>query len=344
MHVLLVKLSSMGDLIQALPALTDAQQQRAGLRFDWAVDEQFAEICSWHPAVDSVLKSAHRRWRSSGHITNSLRELRSYHKKLRSRRYDAVIDAQNNLKSALVTALAKGPTHGPDVHGVREWGAHFAYRYHYAVPRQQLAIDRWRQLFAQIFEYPEPNSPPDFGINGTEFTLRGYQAPAQPFLLFVHNASWTSKSWPVANWYSLSKLAAESNYQVLLPWGTEDERKQAENIAAVSDNAVVLPALNLSSIARLLQLSAGAICMDTGLAHLSAALGNKTLTLYGPTDPALIGATGPASDLLPAQGFSCQPCYRRRCDFPDRPGDDAACLASLTAEQVWRRFELMAQT
>jgi len=159
MNVLIVKLTSMGDLVQALPALTDAHQAIPGIHFDWVVDEAFAEVPGWHPAVRNVIRTAHRRWRKTPGILGG-GELPRFLKTLRATRYDAVIDAQTNLKSALVTALARGPKHGPDRSSVREKPAHWAYHHHYQLEQNQLAIDRWRQLFARVLGYPLPATAP----------------------------------------------------------------------------------------------------------------------------------------------------------------------------------------
>src|SRR5690606_24901558 len=103
----------------------------------------------------------------------------------------------------------------------------------------------------------------------------------------------------------------------------------------------VLPHLNLSQLAGVMQRSAGAVCNDTGLAHIAAALDVPTVTLYGPTDPALIGATGRYSQHMTTQGFACTPCYRRHCDWQGYRGPEAQCLKALEAPTVWQALARM---
>ncbi|HEY7885074.1 MAG TPA: glycosyltransferase family 9 protein, partial [Cellvibrionaceae bacterium] len=220
---------------------------------------------------------------------------------------------------------------------VREYGAHWAYQQQVAVAKDILAVDRWRQLFSAALDYPLPNSAPDFGLNNKAWPDSQHR-PVGPYLVAVTNASWSTKCLPVNTWRQLLALAAESQFKVLLPWGSEPERLQAEAIAEGRENAVVLPRLSLSELAGLLANSHGALCNDTGLAHIAAAVGVPTVTAYGPTDPALIAATGERSAQISASGFACAPCYRRQCHTAGYTGPEAQCLASIEAKLLWDRL------
>lgn len=338
MRVLIVKLTSMGDLVQALPALTDARRAVPDIEFDWAVDEAFAEIPGWHPAVDRTLLTAHRRWRTWRSMRSRKGEKRNFLAALRQTRYDAVIDAQTNLKSAVVTGLARGQKHGPDARSVREWGAHLVYNRRYAIDKNQLAIARWRQLFSQVLAYPLPENEPDFGLSLAAWPSAAIPLPKSPYLVFVQNASWPNKRWQDAHWRQLIASAATAGYAILLPWGSEIERVQAQSMAAQHPNAQVLPRLSLTEQASVLLGSCGAVCADTGLAHVAAALAVPTVTLYGATDPRLIGATGPRSAHLLATAYPCIPCYARRCEVEGYRGEEAQCMKTISAEQVWNRL------
>jgi heptosyltransferase-1 len=337
MRVLIVKLTSMGDLVQALPALSDARQALPGIQFDWVVDEAFAEIPAWHPAVAGVIKTAHRRWRTGLSAAIGQGQLAAFWRQLRAVRYDAVIDAQSNIKSALVTRLARGPKLGLDKHSVREFPAHWAYQQHFPIAKQQLAIDRWRQLFAQALHYPLPNTAPDFSL-ATKAWQPVAVAATRPYLVAVANASWESKYWQDDHWRALIAKADAAGWDVALTSGSEKERARCQQIAEGLGNALVLPRHSLSEMAAILRQSQGAICMDTGLAHVAAALDVPTLTLYGPTDPNLIGATGTNARHLWATEYDCIPCYRRQCAVPGYRGGQAQCLKGLGAESVWQAF------
>jgi len=287
MEVLIVKLTSMGDLVQALPAITDASRARPDVVFDWVVDEAFAEIPSWHPAIQKVITTAHRRWKIRLWQYLKSGELAGFWHDLRARNYDVVLDAQTNLKSAVVTAMARGTKHGPDKQSVREYPAHWVYRHRYEVPAEQLAVDRWRQLFSQVLKYPLPDSTPDFGLDSVCWpTVENL--PNHPFIVAVPNASWPNKYWQDTRWRELINTAGEQGYSVVLTCGSAVEYEKSSAIAAGLSNARALPRISLTEMAAVLKRSSGAICMDTGLAHLAAALAVPTVTLYGPTDPGLI--------------------------------------------------------
>lgn len=340
--VLIVKLSSMGDLVQALPAVSDAARALPGIEFDWVVDESFAEVPQWHPAVNEVVISAHRRWRKNFLKSVRTGELRRFGKNLRSREYDLVIDAQSGLKSALVTWMARGAKCGADKQSVHEYGAHWAYSRHCALTPSQLAVDRLRQLFSCALDYPLPDSTPDFALKSQTWPKID-DLPEQPYLVAVTNASWSNKCWPDSHWKDFLDMAVQGGYKVFLPWGSEAEQNRALSLAAAAGIEVqVLPRLSLTELLGVLQNSAGAVCNDTGLAHMAAALDLPCVTLYGPTDPGLIGATGRYSRHLSVASFPCAPCYRRYCDWPGDEklaaykGPEAQCLKSIGAAQVWQ--------
>ncbi|MGB5147329.1 MAG: lipopolysaccharide heptosyltransferase I [Porticoccaceae bacterium] len=339
-HVLLVKLTSMGDLIQLLPALSDAHAQRPELRFDWVADAAFAEIPSWHPAVDRVIPSAHRHWRRHQADFIFGGSGRAWLRRLRERPYTRIIDAQGSWKSAVIARLARGPSAGLDGNSVREPGAQWLYGTRHFVAREQFAITRWRQLLAAVLDYPVPTSAPDFGLAG-----RAWPEPpiavAAPILTFVANATWPTKHWPDAHWRELIAHAIGSGYQVVLPWGSARERERAETLARAQSGTWVSPRASLGEIAALLSRSAAVVSVDTGLAHLGAALGRPTLTLYGPTDPRLIAATGPRALQLPAAGYPCIPCRRRECRVAGYRGPAARCMQNLTPALVWARLQAL---
>ena len=289
MKVLVVKMSSLGDVIHTLPALGDAAAAVPGIRFDWVVEEAFAEIPGWHPAVDRVIPVAIRRWRKSPFRAFTGPEWRSARAALRERDYDAVIDAQGLLKSAVITRLVRAPRHGMDRHSARERLAALAYDHPVHIPRQMHAVERTRLLFARALAYPLPATPGDYGLRGT---LPPVTADLPPRLLFFHGTARPEKLWPEAHWAALAQSADAAGYKVWLPWGNDLERERAERIAAQGDNMEVLPRLGLLDLAGKLMQARGAVAVDTGLGHLSAALDVPTVSLYGPTSTRLIGAYG----------------------------------------------------
>ncbi|MFB9084946.1 lipopolysaccharide heptosyltransferase RfaC [Erwinia tracheiphila] len=291
MQVLIVKTSSMGDVLHTLPALTDAMQALANIRFDWVVEEDFAQIPSWHPAVDRVIPVAIRRWRKHW-FGSEVREQRFLFKReLQSREYNLVIDAQGLIKSAaLVTRLAKGIKHGQDSRSAREPFASWWYDRRHEINKQQHAVQRTRELFAKSLGYPQPDSQGNYAIAG--HFLGTPPADALHYLVFLHATTRAAKHWPEKHWRKLIELLQSSGLKIKLPWGSEPEHQRALRLAEGFDHAEVLTKLTLEQVAHTLAGSKAVVSVDTGLSHLAAALNRPNITLYGPTDPGLIGGYG----------------------------------------------------
>jgi heptosyltransferase-1 len=328
-RVLLIKLTSLGDLIHALPALSDAQNAGPGIEFDWVIDESFQEVALWHAAVSRVITTNHREWRGAlgsaethGSISKTIEEIRA-------NEYDLVIDGQGNFKTALLSLFSKGPRAGFDSHSVREWIAHLAYQRRFSASKNAHAIERLRRLFASALDYPMPVSPPDFRIRRDRFIKPEVDLPGE-YLVFIHNASWKTKLWPERYWIELIDRAAQAGFRVLLPWGNSQEEARAKRLA-VSPGARVLPRLSLSEIGYVLAAARACVCMDTGLSHLAAALDVPAITLYGSTDSGLIGASGASQVHLKSDRF-CAPCRSKTCRYSS---GDNPCLEQITPDRVF---------
>ncbi|WP_405423084.1 lipopolysaccharide heptosyltransferase RfaC [Pantoea stewartii] len=291
MHVLIVKTSSMGDVLHTLPALTDAMHALPGIRFDWVVEENFAQIPAWHPAVDKVLPVAIRRWRKHWFGSEQREERVRFKRDLQSRHYDVVIDAQGLIKSAaLVTRLAKGVKHGLDSRSAREPFASWWYDKKHEVSKQQHAVERTRELFAKSLGYEKPQTQGDYAIAGhfRNVELQGENA----YLVFLHATTRDNKHWPESHWRELIERLQPTGLRVKLPWGAEHEHQRAIRLAEGFEHVEVLPRLTLEAVAQQLAGAKAVVSVDTGLSHLTAALDRPNITLYGPTDPGLIGGYG----------------------------------------------------
>ncbi|CAI1148328.1 Lipopolysaccharide heptosyltransferase 1 [Serratia entomophila] len=291
MQVLIVKTSSMGDVLHTLPALTDAMQAIPGIRFDWVVEEGFSQIPTWHPAVDRVIPVAIRRWRKNWFGSETRQQRCDFKREVQQRNYDLVIDAQGLIKSAaLVTRIAKGSKHGQDCKSAREPFASWFYNHRHEIDKQQHAVERTRELFAKSLGYSKPESVGDYAI-AARF-LSQPPADAGQYLVFLHATTRDDKHWPEQNWRDLLELTANSGLPVKLPWGAEHERQRALRLAEGFAHVEVLPKLSLQQVAEVLAGAKGVVSVDTGLSHLTAALDKPNVTLFGPTDPGLIGGYG----------------------------------------------------
>lgn len=344
MRVLLIKTSSMGDVIHTLPALTDAQAALPGISFDWVVEENFAEIPLWHPAVAEVIPVAIRRWRKSPLKTLRTGEWQRFRRRLKNRHYDLVIDAQGLLKSALLTVGIKAPVAGLDSESAREPLASRLYDQTINVPWGQHAVERVRQLFAQALGYQVPDSTGQYGLN------RSYLAgeySGEDYVVFLHGTTWVTKHWPELYWKQLAELAVERGMQVKLPWGNDAEKARAERIAAGLPGVQVLPRLPLAGMANILAGARGCVAVDTGLGHLAAALDVPTISLFGPTNPGFTGAYGAVQSHL-ASDFPCAPCMSKKCKYEPTPQDARQfdlrrelplCFTRLSPERVMTQLE-----
>ncbi len=284
-----MKLSSLGDVIHTLPALGDAVAALPGLVFDWVVEEAFAEIPAWHSAVERVIPVAIRRWRKRPLRDFTGPEWRAARKSLREQDYDAVIDAQGLLKSALIARIVPAPRYGMDRASARERLAALAYDHPIGVPRDMHAVERSRLLFARALGYRLPRAIGEYGLDAAVPAAAG-DLPRG--LLFFHGTARAEKQWPETHWIALARLAREAGYRVWLPWGNDEEQQRAQRIAASGSNIEVLPRMKLKQLGGLLQRVEGAVAVDTGLGHLAAALAVPTVSLYGPTRTSLVGAYG----------------------------------------------------
>ncbi|MDQ2993455.1 MAG: lipopolysaccharide heptosyltransferase I [Pseudomonadota bacterium] len=336
MRVLIVKTSSMGDLIHLLPALTDAARAIPDIQFDWVVESAFQEVPRWHERVDHIIPMSWRRWRKAPFSAESRQEWRAFKEQLHARHYDKVIDAQGLLKSALFAWQAKGERWGLNFRSAWEPLASLFYQQRVAVDADQHAVVRMRKLLAGCLGYAYSDSTPDYGILPTAFAPYPGEVPAKT-VMFIHGTTWDSKTWPLTYWQQLRDLATGAGFAVLLPWGNAEEHERAKTIAGDDQRVTVLPKLPLSQIGALLQRVSGAVSVDTGLGHLCAALALPNVSLYGPTDPAMTGALG-ANQVHLAAKFSCAPCLKERCSFTDATTVTPACFATLSPEKVWQQL------
>ncbi|MCK3658102.1 lipopolysaccharide heptosyltransferase 1 [Pasteurellaceae bacterium Pebbles2] len=290
MKICLIKTSSMGDVLHTLPALTDAKLVLPELEVDWVVEENFVEIPRWHSAVNQVIPVAIRRWRKNLFSAQTQNEWKNYRTLLQQNQYDAVIDAQGLIKSALfATRLAQGKKFGYNRKCAREPLAAFFYDHTFFIDYQQHAVERIRQLFAQSLGYALPNTQGDYGISQHFLTTEN---ATKPYVMFIHATTRADKHWLNSEWKNLAKKLTALGLEIRLPWGNSTEKQRAEWIAQDLENVIVLPKSNLTELAQQIAHAKAVISVDTGLAHLTAALDVPNITLYGATDPKLIGTYG----------------------------------------------------
>lgn len=291
MHILLVKTSSLGDVIHNLPVVSDLLRRVPNPIIDWCVEENFAPIPRLHPGVRRVLPVAIRRWRKSLWKRETWREIKAFRQRLRSGAYDVVLDTQGLLKSALIAHDARGPVCGFAPEAAREPLAARFYDETFAIPRTAHAVDRNRWLASAAFDYP-CDLPLDYGIEATP--LQAGWLPPRPYCVLLTATSRDDKLWDEAAWILVGRELAQRGIQAVLPGGSEIELQRAARIAGAIPGAIAAPSLDLRSLAEVIAGARLAIGVDTGLTHLAAALRIPTVALYTATDPGLTGVLGTA--------------------------------------------------
>lgn len=293
-RVLIVKTSSMGDIVHALPMVSDIARAHPGATIDWVVEEGFAAIPRLHPAVARVIPVAVRRWRKRLASPGTWREWRAARAALRGQRYDRIVDCQGLIKSAWLARCARGPVAGPDAASAREPLAACFYGERIGVPRALHAIERNRRIGAAAFGYT-PDGPPRFGLKpaAVDGELRALAAE-RPYAALLTNASRATKLWPDERWAAVEAWLAQRGLRSLLFWGSDEEGVRTCARAAGMRDAEVAPRAPLDAIAAVLAHARVVVGLDTGLSHLAAAVGAPTVGIYCDYDPALVGITGDA--------------------------------------------------
>jgi heptosyltransferase-1 len=303
--ILLVKLSSLGDVLHNLPIVWDLRKRLPNAQIDWIVEEAYVHLLEplktteTFRGIDRIIPVAFRRWRKSLFSIRTWCEFFAMRKQLQATTYGVVLETQGLLKSALVCALAK-KSDSTIVTGLGNATEHSGYeplaRMFYTqsvhVPLKCHAIDRSRWVMCSAFDWPLLNrneDPPLFYpsnfvaqlppllLEGLKKTVRG--APA-PYVLCFHATARAAKRWPNENWVELGKVLSNQGYQLVFPWGSPEEMKVSALIASQIPGAIVPRAFSIEKAYSLVAHAALTIGVDTGLTHLSAVIGKPTVEIY----------------------------------------------------------------
>jgi heptosyltransferase-1 len=330
--VLIVKLTSMGDVVHTLPALTDAVAARPDVTFDWCVESTFAPVVRLHPAVRLIHEAHLRRWKRRVLAARSLAGAARLVHATKREHYDLVIDAQGLTKSAVVGWLSDAPVAGFDRRSARERCASLFYSQRHAVDGTLHSIDRVRLLFGRILGYEPDLSRIDYGIaparGGSDGTA-----------LLLHGTTWSSKRWPLEHWTRLARALLERGLTPLVTHVGAEEAAVAQAIVAGAPGTRPIGRRRLADVATMIAGASVVVGCDTGLAHLAAALGRPTLALFLSTRPDLTGVVGPRAETIEAAG-DCVPCRTRNCRIG--AADTArTCVRDLSPERVLARIDAL---
>ena len=285
LKALLIKTSSLGDVVHNLPVATDIRNRFADARIDWAVEEAYAPLVALHPAVRRIIPVAIRRWRGRPLRVSTWSEIGELRRVFGEERYDVVIDTQGLIKSAVLSRAANGRRHGFDAASAREPLAARFYDVRHHVARHLHAVVRNRLLAAGALGY-RADDPVEYGIRAAA------RAGESRYCVLLHATSRADKLWPTQHWIGLARELEARGLRCALPWGADAERARSEDIAARLERPWVPARMPLSDMAALLAGAAAVIGVDTGLTHLAAALGVPVVALFCGSDPGLTGVYG----------------------------------------------------
>ncbi|WP_073214563.1 lipopolysaccharide heptosyltransferase I [Massilia sp. CF038] len=284
MNILLVRVSSLGDVLHNLPMVADLLRQHPDAHIDWVVEEGYVSLVRLNPNVRRIIPWGLRRWRKSLGKKETRAEIKAFFKTLREQEYDYVFDTQGLLKTGIIMGAARikrggakvGLANGSEGSGYEGISRIFHTRSIALDPRTH-AVARGRLVAAAALGY-SADTAPDFGLPGPDSSNRPAWMPAAPFAVFFHGTARDAKKWAPANWIATGQALAPM--PVLLAWGSPGEKQEAETLAASLPNAQVLPKLSMDEAVSLARNAALAIGVDTGLTHIAAAFVRPTIELY----------------------------------------------------------------
>lgn len=308
--ILIIKTSSLGDVVHQMPAIVDATRAYPQLRLTWLVEESFAPLVRLHPSVANIIPVATRRWRSQLGAGATWREIARFRARLRERSFDKVIDTQGLVRSAIMARVARGERHGYDRRSIREPLAARFYDVTHAVGRDLHAVTRNRILTGLSLGYRPPDDV-DYGL------LPFMRTGGQPYAVLLHGTSRLSKTWRAEDWIETGRWLSANGLQTVLPWGTEAERLLSERLSGDIAGSRVQPRQSLDLTAQMIGNAALVIGVDTGLMHLAAAYRVPLVGIYVSTNPGLTGPVG-SGRMAVLGGRNGPPAARQVIDAAER--------------------------
>lgn len=274
-RILIVKTTSMGDVIHALPVLDDIHRYDPSILIDWMVEEPFADLVRANSNVNQVVLVNLRKWRRMG-LAYTWREWKKLKAFLSDRQYDVVIDLQGLLKSAWLASAAQGPKAGARFGLAKETLACLFYQRRAGFDPQAHAVERLRVLTAELLGYSLQGAPVFYPEMNPKRPLHGHTRD----VWFLHATARDEKKWDLVAWREMAHRLTDMGYQVKLPWGSDAERKQAEAIALGIEHVEVLPKMSLASLRERMSHACLVVGVDTGITHLAAALYLPMVALF----------------------------------------------------------------
>ena len=280
-RVLLVKMSSLGDVIHNLPVASDLRHHFSNADIHWLVEEQYAPLVEMHGGVDRIIPMALRRWRRALWSPANWREFQETRRALGQTPYNAIIDTQGLLKSALFAKLAKGPIHGFGKRTAREPLASRFYDARYEFTPETHKIERYRAVAARAFSYSVDNFI-DYGVTPQ---VPRPQLLEAPYCVALHSTARAAKLWPEDRWMQLIDRLGAAGMGCVLPWGSAAELRRSDRLAVRGGRTLTAPKLSLAELSALIAGADLVVGVDTGLMHLAAAFSRPVVGIFCDSNP-----------------------------------------------------------
>ena len=342
MRVLIIRTSSLGDIIHALPVLDYLHQAMPGIAIDWAVEEQFRDLLEGNPLLSGLHIVRTRAWRKRPLSADTLREVRALRKALKFGCYDIVFDIQGNLKSGVLAWLSGAEKRFGFTRDFLQESVNALFT-NYKIPHRKQdnnATTRYLRVVSAAFEqdYDTMDLAVDIATGPNEERIandliRSYDS--EQLFLFHGGTTWQTKFWSEAGWLGLGKVLHEKypNSMILFSWGNDAEKLSAERVAAgVGGKVHVLAKYSLKGIAAIIKKVDLVVGGDTGLIHLAAAVGTPTVSYYRASDGSVSGPRGP-KHIIVQSPLACTRCFQTRCD------KDSQCRDSITVDAILAGIE-----
>lgn len=301
--VLVVRPSSLGDIVYAMAIVSDILAHRPQAHIDWVAEEAFAPLVRLDPRIRTVIPLGLRRWRRAPLRRATWHELAGFRRAMRDVSYAAILDLQEQVKGALVARTAYGTRHGFDRNSIREPVATWLHDVHHRIERQQHFLDKCRALAAAALGYAiEGPARWQFAPPASTAAM-----PAGRFALVFHATSREDKLWPEEAWRGLMARLAAAGITTLLPWGSPAEEARSRRLAAGDAAAIVPPRQSLPDLATMIRHADIVVGVDTGLTHLAAAMGTSTVAVFTTTNPSLAGVARLGAHARDAGGYGKVP-------------------------------------
>ncbi|MDI6889920.1 MAG: lipopolysaccharide heptosyltransferase I [Thermodesulfovibrionales bacterium] len=320
--ILIVKPSSLGDVVHSLPFLNAVKERFPKAEIHWVVAKGLEGLLTGHPMIHKVWLINKDMWKKTTHIPHSFKELHTLFRKLRKEHFDIVVDLQGLLRSGIITMMTGAPLR-VGFKEARE-GSRFFYTHKVKGGRDIHAVDRYlkiaHSLGCNITDVCFP-----FPLSSNSSLITHHSSLARDYAVMVPGARWKTKRWPPEKFGELSSLLPLRTTIV----GSKGDMSTANEIITLSNGKSISLAgkTDLKELIEVIRSARFVVSNDSGPMHIAAALGIPVFAIFGPTDPMRTGPYGKGHIII-REDLTCSPCFRKKCN-------DLKCMKSLSAEKVY---------